>query len=122
MKKPLLCLIASTSPIVLAVSPEDTILAPFLSIIAIVASFGSLMNVVFIVVGMYSMYQLVSVFSDRDERDKEKRKRIPFYFLGAALGLGALASSRIVQNTVYSFDEGGRTREAFAVDEAFELN
>ncbi|CAH6982446.1 hypothetical protein VCHA53O466_140065 [Vibrio chagasii] len=97
----------------------DTILAPFLSIIAIVSSLGSLMYVVFIVIGMVSMFNLVQVFSNRDDNQRENQnKKIPFYFLGSALGLGAFASTSVVQNTVFGFGDDNKGNE-FQAGETF---
>ncbi|MGR5269761.1 hypothetical protein ACPV5R_18635 [Vibrio astriarenae] len=63
------------------------------------------------------MYQLVDAFLCSAERRDEKMKSVPFYFIGSALGLGALASSEVVQNTVLGFDN-----DVLMIDDAFVLD
>ncbi|MDK9790600.1 hypothetical protein [Vibrio sp. D431a] len=104
-----------------AISPEETILAPFFSFISIVANLGNLMHVVFILVGMYSIYQIVSTLSSNEDghRAEENKKKLPFYFVGAALGMGSLATSELVQETL--FGSGSRSADKFQLDRTFEL-
>ncbi|MDK9790599.1 hypothetical protein [Vibrio sp. D431a] len=60
-----------------------------------------------ILFGMYCIYQLVMTFMNRDENSRDyPMKNVPFYFIGAALGLGAMAFSKTVQETLFGSAEG----------------
>ncbi|CAH7366026.1 exported hypothetical protein [Vibrio chagasii] len=67
-----------------------------------VGAFTNLLAIILILVGMYCIYQLVMTFTNRDEGNRDyPMKNVPYYFIGAALGIGAMAMNGVVLETLF---------------------
>ncbi|CAH7366147.1 conserved membrane hypothetical protein [Vibrio chagasii] len=99
-------------PAVIAVSAPSTLAMGLADVIENlqggVSAFVSLLAIVLILVGMYCIYQLVMTFTNRDEGNRDyPMKNVPYYFIGAALGIGAMAMNNVVLETLFGDSGSG---------------
>lgn len=92
---------------------ETDIVVIIMSLASQVFALGNLLVVIALMIGLFCLYKCVDTLINRNDEQRNPLSAVPFYFIGAAAGIGFGVSSDFIQNTFFGSSNSYKTEAVF---------
>lgn len=92
---------------------ETDIVVIIMSLASQVFALGNLLVVIALMIGLFCLSKCVDTLINRNDEQRNPLSAVPFYFMGAAAGIGFGVSSDFIQNTFFGSSNSYKTEAVF---------